>query len=127
MMAVLALATGPAPAFASGGAQGVPGMALVPMTELVVPIVDGDQPNGRLRMKLVLRVADTAAGSRLEAEMPRLRERAIATASEFARLRASPFVAVDARRLADDMAGGLRQGDAAIVSVLLVEVSARRG
>jgi len=116
------------PAAASGGSEGAGsgGPALVAMPELVVPIVEGARAGGRLRLKLVLRATDPAAAARLEAMMPSLRETSLLATAEFARLHASPFAPVDARRLARDVGGALRARDGGIAQVLVVEVSAAR-
>jgi hypothetical protein len=58
--------------------------------------------------------------------MPGVREASIATASEFARLHASPDVAVDVAVLADRMDRALHARDADVAQVLLVSVAARR-
>jgi len=107
-----------------GGGPGGP--ALVAMPELVVPIVEGARAGGRLRLKLVLRATDAAAAARLQAAMPSLREASLLATAEFARLYASPFAPVDARRLADEVGGALRARDGGIAQVLVVEVSAAR-
>ena len=115
----------------SGVAVGAAGAAvdavhLLPMTPFDVPIVEGDRANGRLRLKLVLRAADEAGIARLRDKMPALRETTLATASEFARLYATPFAPVDARRLAHALTIALRSRDTAVRAVLLVEVAAIR-
>ena len=99
---------------------------LLPMPPLDVPIVEGDRADGRLRLKLVLRADDEAGLARLRAAMPSLRETVLATASEFARLYATPFASVNAQRLARTMEAALRGRNDAIRSVLLVEVAAVR-
>ncbi|HEX8419099.1 MAG TPA: hypothetical protein VF638_03705 [Sphingomonas sp.] len=111
---------------AGAESAGAGAVFLLPMTPLDVPIVEGDRSDGRLRLKLVLRAADAADLERLRAEMPALRETTLATASEFARLYATPFAPVNARLLARDMTVALRGRDPAIRSVLLVEVGAVR-
>lgn len=111
---------------AVGAGGGVEAVHLVTMPMLDVPIVEADRADGRLRLKLVLRAADEIAAERLRQAMPGLRETSLATASEFARLYATPFAAVDAQRLASDMAAALRARDPAVEAVLLVEISAVR-
>ena len=110
------------------GAEGRPADAvhLLPMAPFDVPIVEGDRADGRLRLKLVLRAADEAGIAHLRDAMPALRETTLVIASEFARLYATPFAPVDARRLARELSAALRSRDAAIRSVLLVEVAAVR-
>jgi hypothetical protein len=121
----IAIGLAPATALANGGGGGgAGGVDLVPMAPLDVPIVEGNRSNARLRLKLVLRASDPAAAAKLTAEMPALREAALAGASEFARLYASPFVAVDAEKLAHDMTAALHGRDSAVTAVLLVDVVA---
>ena len=118
-----AVGAGSEPADARAGTGTV---FLLPMTPFDVPIGEGDRSDGRLRLKLVLRAVDAADLERLRAEMPALREITLATASEFARLYATPFAPVNARLLARDMTVALRGRDPAIRSVLLVEIAAVR-
>ncbi|HVF93508.1 MAG TPA: hypothetical protein VM900_04270 [Sphingomonas sp.] len=108
------------------GAEAGEGLHLVTMAGLDVPIVEGDRADGRLRIKIVLRAADEAGAARLQAALPALREASLATTSEFARLHASPFSPVDARRLAADLQATLHGRADAVRSVLLVEVAATR-
>jgi hypothetical protein len=110
----------------AAGSASEEGVHLVTMTGLDVPIVEGDRAEGRLRLKIVLRAADEAGAARLTDSMPLLRETALATTSEFARLYASPYAPVDARRLAADLHAALHAQDPGLQSVLLVEVSALR-
>lgn len=109
-----------------GGAGG--GVALVPMDEIIVPIVDGARAGGRLRVKLVLEAHDAGAAARITAALPAWRETSVIAAAEFARLYASPMSPVDAQRLARDIATALRAQDKdhSITRVLLVEVAAVR-
>ena len=113
-------------ASANGGAAAGP--SLLPMKEIVVPIVDGSRAYGRLRVKLVLVTHDAASLAPLEARMPELRETALIAAAEFARFYASPFAPVDAARLARDVGAALTSRDTnhAISRVLLVGVFAER-
>ena len=108
-----------------GESQPAMDATFVAMPELVVPIIDGDRADGRLKIKIVLRAADVTAAARLKAAIPSLREGALASASEFARLRASPYKPVDVARLAQDMTRVLRGRNPDVASVLVVEVSAR--
>ena len=126
-IAVLTASTFASGARAESDAPPPPAMdaTFVAMPELVVPIVDGDRADGRLKIKIVLRAADAAAAARLKVAIPALRETALASASEFARLRASPYKPVDVARLSRGMTSLLRTRNADVGSVLLVEVSAR--
>lgn len=112
-------------AASKGGSQPAMDATFVAMPELVVPIVDGDRADGRLKIRIVLTAADVAAAARLKSAIPSLRESALASASEFARLRASPYKPVDVARLAQDMTRVLRDRNPDVARVLLVEVSAR--
>ncbi|WP_445190911.1 hypothetical protein ACT009_09815 [Sphingomonas sp. Tas61C01] len=123
--AVVASQGGGAVGAEGGEAEAAP-VFLLPMAPLDVPIVEGDRSDGRLRLKLVLRAADAADLERLRGALPALRETTLATASEFARLYATPFAPVNARLLARDMTEALRGRDATISAVLLVEVAAVR-
>ncbi len=121
----IAIGLAPATALANGGGGGAAGgVDLIPMAALDVPIVEGNRSSARLRLKLVLRAGDPVAAAKITAEMPALREAALAGASEFARLYASPFVPVDAEKLAHDMTAVLHGRDSTITAVLLVNVVA---
>jgi len=109
-----------------GGGGGTEALYLVPMDEIRVPIIDGSRTDGALRLKLVLEAADGAAADKATASLPVLRSAAVATALEFARLYASPFMPVDASRLTEQMTVALHAQDARISRVLLVEVAATR-
>lgn len=115
------------PGLASDGG-GATGVALVPMDEIVVPIVDGARAGGRLRVKLVLEAHDAGAAARITATLPMWREASVIATAEFARLYASPMSPVDAQRLARDIAAALhaQDKDHAVMRVLLVEVAAVR-
>ena len=123
----LLLAGPPGAALASGGGGGTGEVHLVPMDEIRVPIIDGNRADGALRLKLVLEAADGAAAEKATASLPVLRSTAVASALEFARLYASPFMPVDASRLSEEMTTALRTQDSGISRVLLVEVAATRG
>lgn len=109
-----------------GGGTGAP--SLVPMKEIIVPIVDGARAYGRLRVKLVLLAHDAAAMHPIETNMPKLRETAVAATAEFARLYASPFTPVDAERLTKDIFSALaaQNADHAISRILVVQVMAEQ-
>ena len=107
-----------------GGA--VPGPAeLVSMEAIALPIVDGARLQGTLHFQLVLEVETGPSSDDLSANMPALRAEALAAGAEFARLSASPFIAIDAQRLSADLTLALRERQAGIARVLLVEVSAK--
>lgn len=120
------LLTVPQGATASGGGGGSGNVHLVPMDEVRVPIIDGNRADGALRLKLVLEAVDGLAADKIMGELPVLRSATLATALEFGRLYASPFMPVDAERLAEQMTAALRAQDHGIARVLLVEVAATR-
>ncbi|ALG60251.1 hypothetical protein AAG614_10795 [Citromicrobium bathyomarinum] len=112
---------------ASGAGGGGKGAAedLIDMEAIAVPIVDGAKLQGTLRFRIVLEAHDAEAAKEIAAELPGLRAEALATGAEFSRLRASPFLAVDAQRLSDELTEALHARYEGIDRVLLVEVAAR--
>ena len=131
-LAALALTTALVPFPGSGGAQasggggggGGAGLNLVPMEQVVVPIIDADRLVGNMRFKLVLEAHDAASAAKATATMPALREATVAAALEFARLNASGLRAVDAERLDHDLSAAIKSADPGVSRVLLVEVAA---
>ncbi len=109
---------------AGGGGDASDG-DLVEMEAFAVPIIDGAKLQGTLHFRLVLEARDADAAAQLASDLPGLRAEALLAGSEFSRLRASPFLAVDARELAEEMTHALRARDDGIARVLLVEVAAR--
>jgi len=107
-----------------GHAQQAPAEQFVAMDEISVPIVDAGRIDGVLRVSIVLEARDTAAAAGLARRMPELRAAGLGAAIEFARLHASPFNAVDVRKLSEVLAPALRRIDPAIARVLIVKVSA---
>lgn len=130
-LATLALITALVP-FPGGGAQasgggteaGASGLNLVPMEEVIVPIIEADRIVGNMRFKLVLEANDAATATKATVEMPQLRETTVATALEFARLNASGLRAVDAGRLNQDMNAALKAAEPGLTRVLIVEIAA---
>lgn len=98
---------------------------LVEMEAIAVPIIDGSRVEGTLHFRVVLQPADSAAAENLSRNLPMLRAEALSAGSEFSRLSASPFLAIDARGLASELTDALRASDAGIARVLLVEVAAK--
>jgi len=115
---------GGAHASGGGGGAGAGGLNLVPMEEIVVPIIEADRLAGNMRFKLVLEAHDAATAATATAKMPELRETAVATALEFARLNASGLRAVDAGQLDHDLNTALKAADPGVSRVLIVEVAA---
>lgn len=109
-----------------GGGGEAGSLNLVPMDAFEIPIVETDRLQGRLAFKLVLEGQDAAAAAQMTADLPHLRETAFAAGTEFARLHASGFTAVDAERLDHDLTAALQAADHGVSRVLIVEVSARR-
>ncbi|WP_309658164.1 MULTISPECIES: hypothetical protein [unclassified Sphingomonas] len=94
------------------------------MTELRVPIVQGDRADGRLLVTLALKVDDSAEAAAINSVMPAVRERAMMATSEFARLHASPYLPVDAERLAKAIDGALHDQVPGAYMLLVTKVSA---
>lgn len=115
----------PLPAAASGhGGGGEGGPQFVALAELRVPIVQGDRADGRLLVTLALKVDDAAEAAAITGAMPMVRERAMMAASEFARLHASPYLPVDAQRLAHAIDGALHDHVPGAYMLLVTKVSA---
>ncbi len=110
------------PARAAESAAGGP--ALVPMEEIAVPILDGPRMAGVLRFTLVLRAHDAASAADISRQIARLRSAALVTGLDFARLRASPYRAVDVRQLAQMLDAALKATDAGVEQALIVRVGA---
>ena len=110
------------PALAAGSEPGAP--SLVPMEEIAVPILDGAQMQGILRFTLVLRAHDAASATRMTGEVARLRSAALVAGLDFARLRASPYRAVDVTQLARMLDEALKAADAGVEQALIVRVGA---
>ena len=98
---------------------------LISMEAIAVPIVDGATLQGTLRFSIVLEAHDAEAAARISGDLPGLRAEALFTGAEFSRLRASPFLAVDAQRLSEELTEALHARDEGIARVLLVEVAAK--
>lgn len=111
------------PALASGNA-GAAVPSLVPMEEIAVPILDGPRMAGVLRFTLVLRAHDAAAAAGITRQIVRLRSAALVAGLDFARLRASPYRAVDVRQLAHMLDSALRATDAGVEHALIIRVGA---
>lgn len=106
---------------ASAGDEALHVVALEPVT---VPIVDGPRADGSLRFTALVQTADEAAAERLGARLPTLRAAALGAGSDFGRLHASRWVAVDAARLSADLGAALKRAEPGVTGVLLLEVYA---
>ncbi len=128
-MALMPLPGGGAQASGGGGggdAAGAGALNLVPMDEVIVPIIEADRVAGNMRFKLVLEAHDAVTAAGATAKMPELREATVAAALEFARLNASGLRAVDAGRLDHDLNAALKAAEPGLTRVLIVEVAAAR-
>ncbi|MCH4152622.1 MAG: hypothetical protein LKF30_11860 [Sphingobium sp.] len=125
MMAMLSgagLLASPARAAEEGAKAANPMM--VPMDEIAVPIIDGAHMEGILRFTLVLRAQDSAAAARLTTSIAKLRSVAMIAGMDFARLRASPYSAVDVRSLIQSLDRALKAADPGVSQALIVRVGA---
>jgi len=98
---------------------------LVPMQEMVLPIIDGDRLEGSLQVTMVLATADPAAAQRVNAQMARLRSISLSAGLEFSRLFASPMRPVNAEMLSQDLTAALQHEEPGILRALIVTVAAR--
>lgn len=123
MALTMATSAGGAGPGAAADPAGAP--ALVDMTAMAVPIVDGDRIQGTLQVRLMLNATDDGAAAKATEAMPRLRAAALTAMLEFARLYASPFRPVDAERLSRELDAAVEREAPGAAQVLLVEVVAR--
>lgn len=107
---------------ASNGAAPVPDAAFKALAPVTVAIVDGGQIQGQLKVSLAVSGADEAA---LDRGVPLIRAAAISALSEHARLRATPYAAVNAEALSRDLDKAVRHSAPGISKVLLVRVEAQ--
>lgn len=124
MMTALAgsgLLTGPAAAAEGVGADGLP---LVPLDEIAVPILDGARLEGVLRFTVVLRAHDAQAAIGITRQIARLRSTALVAGLDFARLRASPYRAIDVEMLTRSLNAALKAADPGVEQALVVRVGA---
>ena len=105
-----------------GGEEGAP--ALVPMEEIAVPILDGARLEGILRFTLVLRAHDDVAAADITRQIVRLRSAALVAGLDFARMRASPYRAVDVAQLAIALDAALKKAEPGVEQALIVRVGA---
>lgn len=98
--------------------------SFMPMAEIAVPIIDGSRIEGVLRFTLVLRARDAAGAAEMVRDAARLRAVAVGAGLDFARLRSSPYRAVDCARLADSLDVAFRAAIPGFDRALIVKVSA---
>jgi hypothetical protein len=122
MLAGTGLLASPSQAAGGGGEDGAP--ALVPMEEIAVPILDGARLEGILRFTLVLRAHDDAAAADITRQIVRLRSAALVAGLDFARMRASPYRAVDVAQLAMALDAALKKAEPGVEQALIVRVGA---
>lgn len=125
LLAVMALATaGMAPA----ATQAVPFNPdnLVKLEQIDTPIVDAGRIDGVMHVQLVVETKSAANASGLSKRMPELRAASLAASIEFARLRASPFTALNVSQLSQTLTPALQRVDPDISRVLIVRATAFR-
>lgn len=99
----------------------------VALDPFVLPIVDSNRLTGNLRLKIVLDGGDAAGAERLKQRLPLLRQAAMGSAMDFARLHASPFLPVNAELLEGNLATAMAGPDLGQARILITEVSATAG
>lgn len=72
----------------------------------------------------MLRAQDSAAAARLTTSIAKLRSVAMIAGMDFARLRASPYSAVDVRSLIQSLDRALKAADPGVSQALIVRVGA---
>ncbi|MGK0492135.1 MAG: hypothetical protein ACJASD_002367 [Sphingomonas echinoides] len=114
---------------ASGG-ESAPAHAApqyVALDPFVVPIVDSDRITGNLRLKIMIDAGDAASAEKMKLRLPVLRQAAMGSAIDFARLHASPFLPVNAELLEGNLTTAMAGPDLGHARVLITEVSATNG
>lgn len=107
---------------ASNGAAPPSDAAIKPLAPMAVAIVDSGQIQGQLKVSLAVSGADEAS---LDQNIPLIRAAAISALSEHARLRATPYAAVNAEALSRDLDQAVRQAVPTVAKVLLIRVQAQ--
>lgn len=100
---------------------------LVAVSDIVVPIIDGNRMNGRLSFDIVIDAADEKGAARLTAEAARLRSLAVVSGLEFSRLYVSGLRPVDAELLGSELTRMLQAEQPEVDRVLIVKVAASMG
>lgn len=108
-------------------AQATQASPFVAMDEISVPIVDASRLDGVLRISITLQAHDASGAAKLAKRIPELRATSLSAAMEFARLHASPFTPVDARKLSAMLTPALQRVDDSIAKVLIVRLFALEG
>ncbi|WP_395328436.1 hypothetical protein WBP06_13070 [Novosphingobium sp. BL-8H] len=125
LFAIMALATA---GMAPEATQAVPFSPanLVKLDQIDTPIVDAGRIDGVMHVQLVVETNSAATANDLSKRMPELRAASLAASIEFARLRASPFTALDVSKLSQSLTPALQRVDPGISRVLIVQATAFR-
>ncbi|UUX98970.1 hypothetical protein [Sphingomonas sp. J315] len=120
LTAAAALLAVAAPAGAAGGGSG--DSSVVPLGKFRVPIIDAGRLDGNLELDLAITPAEGADPAQLGSAQPALRAAMLSALLDFAQLRASPRVAVDAEALAQALNTAAHAADPHAGNVLILEV-----
>ncbi|MDR6853505.1 hypothetical protein J2Y54_003025 [Sphingomonas sp. BE123] len=124
LTAAAALLAVAAPAGAAGGGGGGDS-AVVPLGKFRVPIIDAGRMDGDLELELAVTPGEGGDAAALGAAQPALRAAMLSALLDFAQLRASPRVAVDAEALATLLDNAAHAADPQAGHVLILEVKTR--
>ena len=100
---------------------------LVAISDIVVPVIDGNRVNGRLSFDIVVDAADAQSASRIRTNDARMRSVAIVAGLEFSRLYVSGLRPVNVELLAQTLTHELRSHEPRIDRILIVKVAASQG
>lgn len=120
----------PAPAVAAPVAGELPDLdpaTLVAIDEIKAPIVDSGRLDGILKVKLTVRTRTAQGAAALTSNMPQVRTALLEGVMEFARLHASPYLAVDVEKLRAILTPAARKVAPQIDAVLVTEAGAFAG
>ncbi len=120
LTAAAALLAVAAPAGAAGGGGGE--SSVVPLGKFRVPIIDAGRLDGNLELDLAITPAEGVDPAQLGSAQPALRAAVLSALLDFAQLRASPRVAVDAEALAQALNTAAHAADPHAGHVLILEV-----
>lgn len=99
----------------------------VALDPFIIPIIDSDRLTGNLRLTIVIDAGDAASAEKMKLRLPLLRQAAMGSAIDFARLHASPFLPVNAELLESNLTAAMAGPDLGRARVLITEVSATSG
>lgn len=120
LTAAAALLAVAAPAGAAGGGGGE--SSVVPLGKFRVPIIDAGRFDGDLELDLAITPAEGIDAAQLGTLQPALRAAVLSALLDFAQLRASPRIAVDAAALAEALDSAVHAADPQAGHVLILEV-----